>query len=145
VSPSAPALPEPRGDQSIWSRLTACIARHPQTRSRRAVLAGIATAAVLPLAVAIPTTEAATTDPAFALIAEKLAADAAHGEAIDAQDRADAEFGYDSVAASEADESCSAACWALHEIDWRIARTPPTTLRGIAAVLRFANQMRMVA
>jgi hypothetical protein len=36
----------------------------------------------IPVAVTVPR------DPAFALIAEKLAADIAHGEAIDAQDAA---------------------------------------------------------
>jgi hypothetical protein len=43
----------------------------------------------MPIAAALPTAAAATADPAFALIAEKLAEDAAHGEAIDAQDEAE--------------------------------------------------------
>jgi hypothetical protein len=76
-----------------------------------------------------------------ALIAEKLAADAAHGEAIDAQDKADTECGNDSDASFEADKKCEAACNAVHEVDWRIARTPPTTFAGVAAVLRFANEI----
>jgi hypothetical protein len=63
------------------------------SRSRRAILAGIAAAMALPLAAALPTAEAATADPAFALIAEKLAADVAHCETIDALDAAKEEPG----------------------------------------------------
>ena len=106
--------------------------------SRRLVLTGVASAAAFPLAGAIPTAEAATADPAFTLIAEKLAADAAHGMAIDAQDEAERDQGVDYVAVDE-DQRCSDACWAVFEVDWRLARTPPTTLAGVAAVLRFAN------
>jgi hypothetical protein len=80
-------------------------------------------------------------DPAFALIAEKRAADIAHGEAIDAQDEADGRYGFHSDEASEADDSCLAACHAVHAIDWKLATTPPTTLAGVAAVLRFANEI----
>jgi hypothetical protein len=110
-------------------------------RSRRVVLAGVASAVALPAAAAIPTTEPATIDPAFALIAEKLAADAAHGDAIDAQDEADVEHGFDSQAARDANERCEAACHAVNRVDWRLATTPPTTLAGVAVVLRFANQI----
>ena len=49
--------------------------------SRRLALAGLA---MLP--VALPAATAAEPDPAFALIAEKVAADAAHGVEFDAQD-----------------------------------------------------------
>jgi hypothetical protein len=54
-------------------------------------------------------------------------ADVAHCEAIDAEDR-----GYG---------TSKAACHAANVIDWRLATTPPTTLAGIAAVLRFANEI----
>jgi hypothetical protein len=67
-----------------------------------------------------------------------LAADAAHGDAIDAQDDAERDQGVDYVA-EDADQRSCAACWAVFEADWRLARTPPTTLAGVAAVLRFAN------
>jgi hypothetical protein len=80
-------------------------------------------------------------DPAFALIADKRAADIAHGEAIDAQDEADNKYGSHSDEASEADDRCGAACDAVHAIDWKLATTPPTTLAGVAAVLRFANEI----
>jgi hypothetical protein len=79
-------------------------------------------------------------DPAFALIAEKRTADVAHCEAIDAQEKAEIEHGSDSEAALEADDRCLAACHAAPAVDWRLARTPPTTLAGVAAVLRFANE-----
>jgi hypothetical protein len=80
-------------------------------------------------------------DPAFALIADKRAAHIAHGEAIDAQDEADDKYGDRSDEASEADDRCLAACDAVNAIDWRWATTPPTTLAGVAAVLRFANEI----
>jgi hypothetical protein len=76
-------------------------------------------------------------DPAFTLIADKQAADIAHGEAIDAQDAAD-ERG---IGEDEAyDRSCDAGD-AVNVIDWKLATTPPTTLAGVAAVLRFANEI----
>jgi len=76
-------------------------------------------------------------DPAFVLIADKLAGDIAHCEAIDAQDEAD-EHG---IGVDEADDRCWAACHAVNAIDWKLATTPPTTLAGVAAVLRFANEI----
>ena len=76
-------------------------------------------------------------DPAFVLIADKLAGDIAHCEAIDAQDEAD-ERG---IGLDEADDRCWAACHAVNAIDWKLATTPPTTLAGVAAVLRFANEI----
>ena len=109
--------------------------------SRRIALLGIATAAALPIAGAIPSTAEAAADPAFALIAEKLAADAAHGEAIDAQDEAERDHGYGSPVVQEAWQRCSDACGVVNEADWELATTPPTTLAGVAAVLRFANEI----
>jgi hypothetical protein len=78
-------------------------------------------------------------DPAFALIAEKLVADVAHCGAIDAQ--AEAELGGDPDAKWEADERCGDACKVVDEADWRLATTAPTTLAGVAAVLRFTNKI----
>lgn len=80
-------------------------------------------------------------DPAFALIAEKLAADEAHCEAIDAQDEAESDNGYDPDAVDEAWQRCCDACRVVNKADWRLATTPPTTLAGVAAVLRFANEI----
>jgi hypothetical protein len=116
----------------------------PTRRRFLAVAAGASVASVGTLgAAAMPAgvaySAACAVDPAFALIAQKLAADAAHGEAIDEQDKADVEHGYRSEAAWEANERCCVACGVVNEADWRLATTPPTTLAGVAAVLRFAN------
>ncbi len=89
----------------------------------------------VPQAVTVP--RHSRPDPAFVLIAEKLAGDIAHCEAIDAQDEAD-EHG---IGLDEADDRCWAACHAVNAIDWKLATTPPTTLAGVAAVLRFANEI----
>jgi hypothetical protein len=92
----------------------------------------------VPQAVAgIPT----SVDPVFALIAEKLAADVAHCEAIDAQDEAESDDGYDPDAVDEAWQRCCDACGVVNKADWRLATTLPTTLAGVAAVLRFANEV----
>jgi hypothetical protein len=93
----------------------------------------------VPAAVTVP--RHSRPDPAFALIADKRAADIAHGEAIDAQDEASSRYGFHSDEESEADDRCGAACDAVHAIDWKLANTPPTTLAGVAAVLRFANEI----
>jgi hypothetical protein len=80
-------------------------------------------------------------DPAFALIAAKRAADVVHCESIDACDAFEQHGDRSSDAALDAlDDNCG-ACDAANEVDWRLARTPPTTLAGVAAVLRFANQI----
>jgi hypothetical protein len=88
----------------------------------------------VPLAVTVP--RHSRPDPAFALIADKRAADIAHCEAIDAQDAAD-ERG---IGVDEAADRCEAAGHAVNAIDWRLATTPPMSLAGVAAVLRFANE-----
>jgi hypothetical protein len=84
---------------------------------------------------------ASALDPVFALIAEKRAIDVAHCAVIDAQDAAEGRFGHGSDEAGEAAEHCETACHAANEIEWRLAGTMPTTLAGVAAVLRFANQI----
>jgi hypothetical protein len=77
------------------------------------------------IAAALPAAEA-TADPAFTLIAEKRAADIAHCEAI----------------GDDADwEEEEAACLCAFDAGWELATTPPTTLAGVAAVLRFANEI----
>jgi hypothetical protein len=99
----------------------------------------IATAASV---VGIPTSAAtAPADSTFALIAEKRAADVAHCEAIDAQDEAESDHEYGSGVVEEAWQRCCDACGVVNEADWRLATTPPTTLAGVAAVLRFANEI----
>jgi hypothetical protein len=107
--------------------------RDPTRRHLLTVAAGGAVAAV----VGIPAT--AAVDPAFALIAEKRAADVAHGEAIDVQDEAERDD--DPDAEEDAFQRRCVACGVVNEADWRLATTPPTTLAGVAAVLRFANEI----
>ena len=102
---------------------------------------GSLAAVAMPIAAAIPNTEAATADPAFMLIAEKLAADVAHCAAIDAQDEAESDEERDPDAVEEAFQRCCVACTVVNEADWGLATTPPTTLAGVAAVLRFANEI----
>src|SRR6266849_4061937 len=79
---------------------------------------------------AVTTRRHSKPDPAFALIADKRAADNAHGEAIDAQDQADDRYGFHSDESSEADDRCEVAGQTVNAIDWRLATTPPTTLAG---------------
>ena len=80
-------------------------------------------------------------DPAFALIAEKLAADVAHLKAIYAHGEFERHGDYSSDAAIEAQDNSEAACHLANEVDWKLANTLPTTLAGVAAVLRFANEI----
>jgi hypothetical protein len=89
----------------------------------------------VPLAVTVP--RHSRPDPTFALIADKRAADVAHGEAIDTEEEAE-EHG---IGLDEACDRSLAACHAVRAIDRKLATTPPTTLAGVAAVLRFANEI----
>jgi hypothetical protein len=109
-----------------------------------AAVASVAGASSLTAATLAPNVPRAVTtpkhsrpDPAFVLIADKLAGDIAHCEAIDAEAEAE-EHG---VGLDEAYDRCSAACHAVNAIDWKLATTLPTTLAGVAAVLRFANEI----
>jgi hypothetical protein len=79
---------------------------------------------------------AAPADPAFALIAAHRAAEVAHGAVIDAQDEAEAKYGIRSDEAWEAADCCGAMCDEINAIAWKLATTPPTTLAGVAAMLR---------
>jgi hypothetical protein len=88
---------------------------------------------------AAPDNATSAVDPAFALIAEKRAADVAYGVAVEAQDEAETRYGIG--CAEEAFQRCCVACRVVSEADWQLATTPPTTLAGVAAVLRFANEI----
>jgi hypothetical protein len=81
------------------------------------------------------------TDPAFAVIAEKLAADAAHDEAIDVQAEAESRYGFSSEETYEASQRSAEKCRRAHEVGWKLATTTPTSFAGVAAVLRFANEI----
>ncbi len=84
-----------------------------------------------------------SSDPVFAPIAAKMAADAAHGEAIDVYDTFESAGDYSSEAALEADAMCEAACDCAMDVAWQLAITAPTTLGGVEAVLRFAKPRRL--
>jgi hypothetical protein len=113
----------------------------PADTTRRRFLTVAAAGSIAGFSPAIAAAAVIVPDPAFALIAEKLAADVAHCEAIDAQDEADTCYGFRSEAAAEAADNCAAAGHAVNEVDWKLANTRPTTLAGVAAVLRFANEI----
>jgi hypothetical protein len=90
-------------------------------RSRRAVLAGIASAAALPIAAGIPTTAAATADPIFA--------------AIDAHRRADAAcLAVDGDIPDELGDQC-------HEAYLAVVRTRPVTPAGLAALTTWVREL----
>jgi hypothetical protein len=112
----------------------------PVDQARRrffAVAAGASVASVGTLAVAAMP---AAIDPAFALIAAHRAAEVAHCEVIDAQDEAEDKYGDRSVEAWEAADRSGAMADEVNAICWKLANTQPTTLAGVAAVLRFANE-----
>jgi hypothetical protein len=98
-------------------------------RSRRAVMDIIASAA------------AASADPIFAVIDAKWTADVVHEAACDALGEAEGRFGSGSDATEIAWQRSEVACDAVNEIDWQLARTPPTTIAGVAALLRFVNEI----
>jgi hypothetical protein len=99
----------------------------------------LAVAAAMPAAA--PDSAACATDPAFALIAAHRAAEVAHCKVIDAQDEAEARYGIRSDEAWEAADRSGAAADEVNAVCWKLATTPPTTLAGVAAVLRFANEV----
>jgi hypothetical protein len=132
-------FPQPRVGQPERTNLTSESRKAVGGLSRRNMLAGLA---VLPAAVpaSLPAIAAAP-DPVVALIAAKRAVDVAHLHAIEAQDEAEIRTGFYSDATWEARDRCADACDVVNAADWKLATTPPTTLAGIAAVLRFANQI----
>jgi len=104
------------------------MANHETTTSRRAVLAGAATALATGAAVnvaAIVATRAATPDPIFAAIERHRQLYAAHGVACETDDE------------DAANAACDAAFSALAEL---VALTP-TTLAGCAAMLRYVQHV----
>ncbi|TYO65595.1 hypothetical protein FXV83_15275 [Bradyrhizobium hipponense] len=80
-------------------------------------------------------------DLAFALIAAHRAAEVALCEVVDTQGEAEVKYGIRSDEAWEARDRSGAICGELNAIAWKLANTPTTTLAGIAAVLRFANEV----
>jgi hypothetical protein len=110
----------------------------PVDEALAALFAGASAASIGTLAAAgIPTSD----DPAFALIAAHRAAEIAHCEVIDAQNEAEAKYGIRSVEAWEAADRSGAMCDEVNAICWKLSNTQPTTLAGVAAVLRFGNEV----
>ncbi len=68
-------------------------------------------------------------DPIFALIARHRAEQEAYGEALVAREHG--------VTANDRDEQL---CHSCHELGWALANTTPTSLAGVAAVLRYVNE-----
>ena len=118
---------------------------HIDTNRRRfltvAAGASVASVGILAAAAAMPAavtdSSACAIDPAFALIAVHRAAEIAHGEVIDAQDEAEDKYGIHSEEAWEAADRWGAMGDEVNAICWKLA----TTLAGVAAVLRFANEV----
>jgi hypothetical protein len=106
-----------------------------------ASVASVGTLAVAAMPAAATDSSACAIDPAFALIAAHRAAEIAHGDAIDVQDEAKDKYGLRSDEAWEAADRCGAAADDVNAICWRLANTQPTTFAGVAAVLRFGNEV----
>jgi hypothetical protein len=121
----------------------------PRDSSRRGFLtvaAGASVASVGALAVAAmpataPGRAACAVDPAFALIDAKRAADVAFNSALDALSEAERRYGVGSPEERDVYERVGPPCRRAYDASWRIATRPPTTLAGVAAALRFVNEI----
>jgi hypothetical protein len=116
----------------------------PVDQARRrfiTIAAGASVARIGTLAVvampAVLNSAASAIDPAFALIAAHRAAEIAHCKVIDAQAAAEIKYGIRSDEAWEAADRSGDMCDEVNAICWKLA----TTLAGVAAVLRFANEV----
>jgi hypothetical protein len=101
----------------------------------------VGTLAVAAMPTAAPDSVACAGDPAFELIAAHRGAEVAHIEVIEAQDEAETKYGFRSDEAFEARDRSAVMCDEVNAICWKLATIPPTTLAGVAAVLRFANEV----
>jgi hypothetical protein len=139
----------PKADRVLSTPPTSTPISQVDATSRRRFLAqaaGVAAGGTVLALAAIPPASALVApagalDPVFALIAEKRAADIAHCEALAVQGEFEGRRDHSSDAAIEARESSEAACHYANEVDWKLATTVPTTIAGVAAVLRFANEI----
>ena len=118
----------------------------PAISTRRRFLsqaAGVAAGgAVLTLATVAATADATTPmaavaasgdDPIFALIAKHRAEEQAYGDAIKARDEIDG--------VTTADDLVEQLCDSCFELEWALANTMPTSIAGVAALLRYANEV----
>jgi hypothetical protein len=114
----------------------------PVDPTRRHLLTVAAGGAVAVMAIGTTAQAAGSpADPIYAAIAGWRAAHAAHGRACDVLAEAETRFGFKSKEAAAAFEAGGPACDASWEAAWSLASTPPTTLAGVVAVLRFANEI----
>jgi hypothetical protein len=110
-----------------------------KTTSRRAVLTGVAAAVAVPVSV-----KAATDDPIFALIEEHRAAWAKYSAANDAYEAIEPERWYQpkqipptNPEAAAADLHCEKMLEAERKATVALLTTPPATLAGAVALLRY--------
>jgi len=102
------------------------------------MLAGLAAmTAVVPVVAAAASREV---DPIFALIEAKRVADVAHEASCHALNEAERRYGFSSDEAAAWDAQ-GHACHAAFDAAHSLVSTPPTTLAGVLAVLRFVNGM----
>ena len=129
-------LPQTGIDHRETERTAGESPRPAQGLSRRHMLSGLAV--VLP--VALPAVVATTADPIFALIAAKRAADVAHLDACHVLNDAEIRHGVGSNEAEVAFDDQGLPCRTAYEGARALTSTPPTTLAGLAAVLRYVNE-----
>jgi hypothetical protein len=72
-------------------------------------------------------------DPTFALIAKHRAEEQAYSAALMARDELDA--------GPEAYDLVEQLCVSCNELEWELANTMPTSIAGVAAVLRYGNEV----
>jgi hypothetical protein len=130
--------PSPAIGQPESQNLTSESAKPVKGPSRRQLLSGLA---ALP-AVEIPLASAAEPDPIFTLIEAKRVADVAHEAACHALNEAERRYGFSSDEADAAWDAQGPACHAAFDAAHSLVSTPPTTLAGLLAVLRFVNGMQ---
>jgi hypothetical protein len=115
----------------------------PTRRSFLSTAAGVAASgAVLTLATVSATADAvapmaaaaaSNVDPIFALIAKHRAEEQAYSAALMARDELDA--------GPEAYDLVEQLCVSCFELEWELASTMPTSIAGVAAVLRYGNEV----
>jgi hypothetical protein len=103
---------------------------------RRHMLTGLAT-----LPVALPAAAATEPDPIFALIEAKRAADIAHLASLGALNEAARGYGIGSDEEQAAYDDSELPCHAAFDAAWSLASTPPSTLAGVLAMLKFVKEI----
>jgi hypothetical protein len=111
--------------------------------SRRLVLAGVASAAALPLAAAVPPMAETTADPIYAVIERHRKACREHSEAVDTH----MDFEESGMEGEKLEEykrlvaETDASYDRLDEVGCDLINTKPTTLAGILALCRYIKPL----